>query len=83
MDQSIGKVLKKLDEGSRRAGSQRRLGDNTLVIFMSDNGASPSGSNLPFSGYKGNLFEGGIRVPCIAKWPGVLPEGFVYQINRV
>jgi len=34
MDQSIGKVLKKLDEGSRRAGSQRRLGDNTLVIFM-------------------------------------------------
>ena len=69
MDQSIGKVLKKLDE--------RRLGDNTLVIFMSDNGASSSGSNLPFSGYKGNLFEGGIRVPCIAKWPGVLPEGMV------
>ena len=72
MDQSIGKVLKKLDERS-----QRRLADNTLVIFMSDNGASPSGSNHPFSGYKGNLFEGGIRVPCIAKWPGLLPEGFV------
>ncbi|MFQ6035266.1 MAG: sulfatase-like hydrolase/transferase [Sedimentisphaerales bacterium] len=69
MDQCIGKILRKLEE--------KKLADNTVVIFMSDNGASRSGSNLPFSGYKGNLFEGGIRVPCIAKWPGVLPEGFV------
>jgi len=69
MDQCIGKILKKLEE--------KRLANNTVVIFMSDNGASRSGSNLPFSGYKGSLFEGGIRVPCIAKWPGVLPEGFV------
>jgi len=77
MDQCIGKILRKLEEGSRRAGSQKKLADNTVVIFMSDNGASGSGSNIPFSGYKGSLFEGGIRVPCIAKWPGVLPEGFV------
>jgi N-acetylgalactosamine-6-sulfatase len=69
MDQCIGNILKKLEE--------RELADNTLVVFMSDNGASRSGSNLPLSGYKGNLFEGGIRVPCIAKWPGVLPEGIV------
>lgn len=69
MDNGVGKILRKLEE--------KKLVDNTLVIFMSDNGASRSGSNLPFSGYKGNLFEGGIRVPCIARWHGVLPAGLV------
>jgi N-acetylgalactosamine-6-sulfatase len=44
---------------------------------MSDNGANKTGNNRPFSGYKGNLFEGGIRVPCIVKWPGMLEEGIV------
>lgn len=67
MDEGIGNILKTL--------SDQKLADNTLVIFMSDNGANKMGRNLPFSGYKGNLFEGGIRVPCMAKWPGVLPEG--------
>jgi len=51
------------------------MADNTLVILMSDNGANKTGNNLPFSGYKGNLFEGGIRVPCIVKWPAVLRKG--------
>jgi N-acetylgalactosamine-6-sulfatase len=69
MDQCIGKILRKLEDQNSQ--------DNTLVIFMSDNGASRSGSNLPFSGFKGNLFEGGIRVPCVVKWSGVLREGMV------
>jgi arylsulfatase A-like enzyme len=69
MDQGIGRILKSLDEAG--------LAENTLVIFMSDNGANKTGNNSPFSGYKGNLFEGGIRVPCIVKWPGVLAEGVV------
>ena len=69
MDEGIGKILRTLEDD--------KVADNTLVIFMSDNGANKTGRNLPFSGYKGNLFEGGIRVPCIVKWPGVLAEGMV------
>jgi N-acetylgalactosamine-6-sulfatase len=69
MDAGFGRILKALNE--------KGVAGNTLVIFMSDNGANKTGNNTPFSGYKGNLFEGGIRVPCIAKWPGRLPEGIV------
>ena len=69
MDDGIGKILKTVKD--------RKIAAHTLVIFMSDNGANKTGNNFPFSGYKGNLFEGGIRVPCIVKWPGVLEEGMV------
>jgi N-acetylgalactosamine-6-sulfatase len=69
MDQGVGDVLRTLaDQG---------IADNTLVIFMSDNGANRTGNNGPFSGHKGNVFEGGVRVPCVARWPGVLPAGKV------
>jgi arylsulfatase A-like enzyme len=69
MDAGVGAILQALE----REGAAR----NTLVVFMSDNGATTLGSNVPFSGNKGNVFEGGIRVPCVAKWPGVLPAGTV------
>ena len=69
MDQGIGRILNGLNDAG--------LAENTLVIFMSDNGANSTGNNSPFSGYKGNLFEGGIRVPCIVKLPGVLARGAV------
>ena len=52
--------------------------DNTLVIFFSDNGAYPiAASNAPFRGYASELFEGGIHIACIARWPGKLPVGVV------
>ena len=69
VDEGVARILATLED--------KKLADNTLVVFMSDNGANKTGNNRPFSGYKGNLFEGGIRVPCIAKWPGVLAEGVV------
>ena len=71
LDEGVGTILQTLEE--------QGVARNTLVIFMSDNGANRTGRNAPFSGYKGNLFEGGIRVPCVARWPGVLPQGRVSQ----
>jgi arylsulfatase A-like enzyme len=68
LDLEIGRVLKALDD--------QKLAENTLVIVTSDNGgAQGTARNLPLSGAKQMLTEGGIRVPLILRWPGVLPEG--------
>jgi len=70
MDEAIGQILQLLDE--------HNLTDNTLVIFLSDNGGSRgTADNGPLRGGKGSLFEGGIRVPCIVRWPGVIPRGTI------
>jgi arylsulfatase A-like enzyme len=67
MDTGIGRVLKALAS----AGLER----NTLVIFTSDNGGERYSFNWPFSFQKFNLWEGGIRVPAIVRWPGVVLSG--------
>jgi arylsulfatase A-like enzyme len=69
MDAGIGRVLQAL----RRA----RLDRSTLVIFTSDNGGERYSYNWPFSFQKFYLWEGGIRVPAIVRWPGVIPPGRV------
>jgi len=53
------------------------LDSKTLVIFTSDNGGAPQhgASNAPLRGRKGTTWEGGMRVPCIMRWPGVIPAG--------
>jgi arylsulfatase A-like enzyme len=56
-----------------------RLERNTLVIFTSDNGGERYSFNWPFSFRKGDLWEGGTRVPAIARWPGVIPAGQVTE----
>ena len=71
MDEGIGRVLAAL----RRA----RLERDTLVIFTSDNGGERYSFNWPFSFQKLHLFEGGIRVPAIVRWPGVVPAGSVTE----
>lgn len=69
MDAAIGKVLKALDE--------YRLADNTLVVFFSDNGGSGAADNQPLRGGKGRMFEGGIRVCCLMRFPPQIPAGSV------
>jgi arylsulfatase A-like enzyme len=67
MDAGIGRVL--------RALARARLDRTTLVIFTSDNGGERYSFNWPFSFQKMHLWEGGVRVPAIVRWPGVVPEG--------
>jgi arylsulfatase A len=65
VDWSTGEILRTLKE--------LKLESNTLVIFLSDNGGTPRAVNTPLRGNKGTTFEGGMRVPAIAWWPGHIP----------
>jgi arylsulfatase A-like enzyme len=69
MDDAIGEILRQIEE-------QGQTG-NTLVIFQTDNGGSGNGGNAPLRGQKSTLWEGGLRVPLVARWPGKIPAGRV------
>ena len=74
IDESTGKILDLLAE--------LKLGEKTLVILTSDNGpwltkGEHGGSAFPLRGGKGGTYEGGMRVPCIVRWPGKIPAGAV------
>src|SRR5215472_13828983 len=76
-DEMVGRMLKRLDDLG--------LTDNTIVIYGTDNGAEtvtwPDGGITPFHGEKGTTWEGGMRVPMIVRWPGVIKPGTV--INEI
>ncbi len=77
MDREVGRVMALLNELG--------IDDNTIVFFTSDNGGQGSGGpdleffkgNHPLRGAKGQLYEGGIRVPGIARWPGKIPANSI------
>ena len=72
-DDHTGALLKKLDDLG--------IADNTIVIYSTDNGAEvfswPDGGATPFRGEKATNWEGGFRVPCVVRWPGVIKPGTV------
>lgn len=80
LDQGLGRLMAKLDE--------LKLADNTVVVFTSDNGGlatgegpnTPSTSNAPLRDGKGHLYEGGIRVPLLIRWPGTVRAGSVCSV---
>lgn len=69
MDSRLGEILKSL--------ASHRLSDNTIVVFLSDNGVEPGqkkwARSTPYRGLKWSSLEGGNRVPCVIRWPGVIP----------
>jgi arylsulfatase A-like enzyme len=67
LDRRIADILRSIDG--------HNLTTNTLVVFVSDNGGERLSSNAPFSGGKFTMCEGGIRVPCLIRWPGVISPG--------
>ncbi|HLY75041.1 MAG TPA: sulfatase, partial [Planctomycetota bacterium] len=79
-DDSVGRILKKLDD--------LRIAERTIIVFFSDNGGlsftsgrtEPATSNMPLREGKGSLYEGGIRVPLIIRWPGVTKPGKICDV---
>ena len=73
VDDTVGKVMTFLEENG--------ITDNTIVVFTTDNGAEvftwPDGGMTPFRGTKGQIFEGGMRVPMMVQWPDKIPAGHV------
>lgn len=72
LDDNVGKILATIENNG--------LNNNTIIIFTNDNGGpggKDSTSNYPLRGYKGSLYEGGIRVPWAMSWPGVIEAGSV------
>jgi arylsulfatase len=76
-DGHVGQLLKKLDDLG--------IADNTIVMYSTDNGAEcfswPDGGTTPFRGEKNTNWEGGYRVPCVLRWPGVIRPGT--EINDI
>lgn len=69
LDANIGRVLQALDIHA--------LSANTIVVFTSDNGGERFSKTWPFTGMKGELLEGGLRIPAIVRWPGRIAAGSV------
>ncbi len=68
-DEAVGRILDAIEK--------KGFADNTLLICTNDNGGLTEESNRPFRGTKNTTYEGGVRVPCLMRWPGQLSPGSV------
>ncbi len=73
MDQTIGRLLDKLDDPNGDGDTSDSIRDETLIIFISDNGGTTPTDNEPLRAIKGTFFDGGMRVPMIVSQPGTVP----------
>jgi arylsulfatase A-like enzyme len=73
IDTNVGNILKALAE--------KRIAENTIVVFLTDNGPAGVRFNAGLRGVKGSVYDGGIHVPCYVRWPGKLPAGHV--VDRI
>lgn len=71
LDRAVGNVLDALE--------RNKLTENTLVVFISDNGGENRHDNTPLRGFKRDVYEGGIRIPFVIRWPAKLPAGRTYD----
>ncbi len=67
VDEAIEQIVASIDKAGIR--------ENTLLVFLSDNGAPPPGVNLPLRDFKATIYEGGTRGACFVNWPGRVPKG--------
>tara|TARA_R110002096_G_scaffold42144_19_gene113798 strand:- start:484 stop:2235 length:1752 start_codon:yes stop_codon:yes gene_type:complete len=73
IDDNMGRLYEKLEE--------LKIENNTIVIFLTDNGPAGGGSAGPFRGAKGQIYQGGIRTVCFVRWPGVIEAGSSVQFT--
>ena len=71
IDKNVGRVLRDLED--------RKLAADTIVVFLTDNGPAQLRFNAGLRGWKGSVYDGGIRVPCYLRWPGHFPAGIAVE----
>ncbi len=69
MDEGVGRIIQSLKESGQY--------ENTIVVFISDNGANGNGNNGILRGFKGGVYEGGSRVPAMISYPGIIQKGAI------
>ena len=84
LDQNVGRIVRALNDPNGDGNTSDGIAENTLVVFYSDNGGfmGPT-DNSPLRLRKGTYYEGGIRVPLICRWPGVVEPNTVNNVQEV